>query len=78
MKFSASQHLKMAALLQEKANAAADPERQNRLSQFADVHRMLARSAELKAMPNFQGQGYPRPVEQGRQARPGSSRNSNR
>jgi hypothetical protein len=43
MKYSADQHLKMAALLDGKASAATDPERQKRLSQFASVHRTLAR-----------------------------------
>jgi hypothetical protein len=45
MKYSAGQHLKMAALLDGKASAAADPERQKWLSQFASVHRTLARKA---------------------------------
>jgi hypothetical protein len=45
MLFSSSQHLKMVDLLDAKATAAADPERQKQLSQFADLHRHLARSA---------------------------------
>jgi hypothetical protein len=52
MLFSPQQHMKMAGLLHKKAKAEADPKVQKRLSQFANVHRTLARkSSEKKPKP---------------------------
>jgi hypothetical protein len=49
MLFSASQHLKMASLLHDKATAATDANARKRLVEFAEVHRKLAQSAARKA-----------------------------
>ncbi len=49
MRFSSSQHLKMASLLHDKATAAIDPDARKRLIEFAEVHRKLARSAAIRA-----------------------------